>query len=73
MMGVEMRDKRKPTRTGGLTWIEADDYCVLAISNRRLVRWQDVAGGLRGFLDLETGERFAIPIVKLDRHQIGPA
>ena len=41
-------------------FVEPSEYCELLVSTRRLQRCDDLASGIRGLLDLETGMRFLI-------------
>jgi len=50
--------------------IDADEFCRLAISARKLVRVDDPARGVRGLHDLETGERFFVEERVLFMHGI---
>jgi hypothetical protein len=41
-------------------WLKAEEYLALAVSNRKLARCDDPKQGIRGLMDLATGERFLI-------------
>ena len=41
-------------------FIDREEYCRLAISNRILVRWDDPENAIRGLFDPATGIRYAI-------------
>jgi hypothetical protein len=41
-------------------WLKAEEYLALAVSNRRLARCDEPENGIRGLVDLVTGERFFI-------------
>ena len=41
-------------------WLKPEEYLTLAISNRRMLRCDDPDEGIRGLLDLATGERFFV-------------
>jgi len=45
--------------------VERSEYCELLVSTRRLQRCDDLASGIRGLLDLDTGVRFLIKEEKL--------
>ena len=40
--------------------VQRSEYCELAVSRKRLQRCDQLAPGIRGLLDLETGMRFLI-------------
>ena len=42
------------------TWLKAEEYLAMAVSNRKLTRCDEPENGIRGLLDLATGERFFI-------------
>jgi len=41
-------------------WIDPEEYFALALSSRRLLRWDQPGAGLRGLHDPVTGERFVV-------------
>ena len=41
-------------------FIDREEYCRLAISNRILLRWDDPVKSIRGLFDPATGIRYAI-------------
>jgi hypothetical protein len=45
-------------------WLEPEEYLELAVCGRKMARCDDPGRGIRGLLDLSTGERF---FVKEDR------
>jgi hypothetical protein len=58
--------------TQGVTclFVGAQEYCELAVSQRRLIRCDDKARGMRGLQDLETGERFLVAEADLFAHSV---
>lgn len=51
-------------------WVEPAEFCRLAVSNLRLTRCDDPAAGLRGLINLETGEQYLVDSAKLIKFQI---
>jgi hypothetical protein len=41
-------------------WLEPNEYLALAVSNRRMARCDDPDRGVRGLVDLATGESFFV-------------
>jgi hypothetical protein len=41
-------------------WLEPEEYLELAVSGRRMARCDEPDRGVRGLLDLATGERFFV-------------
>jgi hypothetical protein len=51
---------RKPASPPNPKFVEASEYCALAISNRPLVRLDDASNSLRGLHDPELGVTYVI-------------
>ena len=47
-----------PKRSG--RWLEPEEYLKMAVSGRKMVRCDEPGQGVRGLVDLSTGERFFV-------------
>ena len=45
--------------------VEATEFCDLAVSGRNLIRCDDASLGMRGLVDMDTGEKFLVEEKKL--------
>lgn len=55
------------------SYIDAQTYCDLAISPRKLERMRDLGKGVIGLRDVETGERFVVDAKTLVKHEVSGA
>ena len=70
--GTGKRDESKPIRmtSSECLNVDAQQFLRLSVSRtQRLVRCDDVVAGLRGLLDPETGKRFVVRAVDLERRK----
>lgn len=64
--GDSIRERRRVLRRQpGLTFVHRDEFCELLLSYKKLIRLDEPAVGVRGLLDVESGERFLIEQEKL--------
>ena len=70
MTHAEMLESRSIVmRRNGCYWVEPAEFCRLAVSNLPLTRCDDLAAGLKGLVNQDTGERFLVDSNKLTRYQ----
>lgn len=59
-----MADRDVPDRSGTnlaeVEFVDPDEFCMLLISNRLLLRSDDVERGIRGLVDPSDGKRYVV-------------